>query len=1053
MNQTKHTIQLRLPVECPSVHAKILNTQETPSPWWGTIISFAVIACLAIPATERLRQDGFPTTHDGILHLIRAILLNEYFREGIFYPRWLSELYLGFGYPVFNYYAPLFYYVVEFLHWLGASLPQAILNTAMLYVVLAGWGMYMLGRDVWREKELPSHLAGLIAATAYIYSPYFMTNIYIRGAYPEVGAQALFPWIIFGIRRLIITGRPLPYSPLLVLSLAGLALTHNLSLLIFPPILVFYSVLLLWHERSQGRYRHIVTIWLTVSVLAATGLSAFFWMPMLIQYPLLQSPIPLAEGLAVHQINWDTAINPHIPFRYGEAVPHRIGIIQLIVALLGAILAKHRRVDWWMWIAVSMLSIILMTPIVSLIWESQNITQTIQFPWRLLSLVGFSFAVLSGAIVARLGAPVYRFIAAFTVVSLLILSNRLVLSPLWTIVPFADIEATSDNIAAFEQNRQALGGGWHNEFMPRWAGALSTLDETISPVDADGMMDLTLNKASPLQLELESTVITTATLVLQQFFFPGWQVTIDSGDRLETYPTKSGLLAFDMPPGVHQIRLLWSGTSIHHASLWLTVFSSFAFGLILWRWAHGRTWFVVFVLSAGLGLVVIMLEAPTARQVQYPVEAVPDEWNVDLLGYQTKLIEGDSLYVYPYWRTGKLAPDVLMRWELVDNEGVIYTVADGKPYYNTLSSRQWAPTAVVLDAQRLILPNGIHPGNYQLRLQMRKGDNQTSGDPSLLIGLVHLPTDTGSELPNMEIEFKFESDDKPVLLDGYRIRVGSGQWFTHSELMDSRNYLAANPGDTVEITLYWRTDRNITMNLHSFLHLVDTEREVLTAKDRMPGSLLNPPNRWNIYRAASDTYRLRIPDNAPGGLYFPRIGLYKYESMNRMTITTKDGIEIGDAIDLIPIKVVNNKHVAPANAVNAQFAEIATLIGFDIVPERAEFRPGDTIDLTLYYRSKQLTRIGYTRFAHLFADGLGMAAQSDSQPQEGGNPTSSWIPGEVIVDRVKLMLDPNAEPGTYLLSAGFYAPDAPGTRLPAFDSSGVSQPNQQIFLRSVEIVR
>ena len=124
MNQTKHTIQLRLPVECPSVHAKILNTQETPSPWWGTIISFAVIACLAIPATERLRQDGFPTTHDGILHLIRAILLNEYFREGIFYPRWLSELYLGFGYPVFNYYAPLFYYVVEFLHWLGASLPQ-----------------------------------------------------------------------------------------------------------------------------------------------------------------------------------------------------------------------------------------------------------------------------------------------------------------------------------------------------------------------------------------------------------------------------------------------------------------------------------------------------------------------------------------------------------------------------------------------------------------------------------------------------------------------------------------------------------------------------------------------------------------------------------------------------------------------------------------------------------------------------------------------------------------------------------------------------------------
>ena len=31
--------------------------------------------------------------------------------EGAVYPRWVPEFYYGYGYPLFNYYAPLSYYV------------------------------------------------------------------------------------------------------------------------------------------------------------------------------------------------------------------------------------------------------------------------------------------------------------------------------------------------------------------------------------------------------------------------------------------------------------------------------------------------------------------------------------------------------------------------------------------------------------------------------------------------------------------------------------------------------------------------------------------------------------------------------------------------------------------------------------------------------------------------------------------------------------------------------------------------------------------------------
>ena len=49
-----------------------------------------------------------------------------------------------------------------------------------------------------------------------------------------------------------------------------------------------------------------------------------------------------------------------------------------------------------------------------------------------------------------------------------------------------------------------------------------------------------------------------------------------------------------------------------------------------------------------------------------------------------------------------------------------------------------------------------------------------------------------------------------------------------------------------------------------------------------------------------------------------------------------------------------------------------------------------------------------------------MAAQLDKQPQAGGNPTSSWTPGETVVDTIPMQVTPSAAPGTYQLNFGLY---------------------------------
>jgi hypothetical protein len=53
----------------------------------------------------------------------------------------------------------------------------------------------------------------------------------------------------------------------------------------------------------------------------------------------------------------------------------------------------------------------------------------------------------------------------------------------------------------------------------------------------------------------------------------------------------------------------------------------------------------------------------------------------------------------------------------------------------------------------------------------------------------------------------------------------------------------------------------------------------------------------------------------------------------------------------------------------------------------------------------------------------------DQPPLQGGNPTSTWVERETIVDRVVLTVDPAAMPGEYTLNTGMYDP-VNGTRVP-----------------------
>jgi hypothetical protein len=114
----------------------------------------------------------------------------------------------------------------------------------------------------------------------------------------------------------------------------------------------------------------------------------------------------------------------------------------------------------------------------------------------------------------------------------------------------------------------------------------------------------------------------------------------------------------------------------------------------------------------------------------------------------------------------------------------------------------------------------------------------------------------------------------------------------------------------------------------------------------------------------------------------------------------------------------------PTRRLAARWSDRIQLLGFDL-DQDTYYRPGQTVELTLYYQDLEPMEERYTAFVHLLgpdnpATGSPLWAQNDSEPCYGFYPTTSWHQGEVLLDRTDFAIPDDAPSGTYRLGTGFY---------------------------------
>ncbi len=161
--------------------------------------------------------------------------------------------------------------------------------------------------------------------------------------------------------------------------------------------------------------------------------------------------------------------------------------------------------------------------------------------------------------------------------------------------------------------------------------------------------------------------------------------------------------------------------------------------------------------------------------------------------------------------------------------------------------------------------------------------------------------------------------------------------------------------------------------------------------------------------------------------------------------------EVG-SIHILPRESAASGAVA-TSTLNYRFGSSILLNGEDL-PQR-EFRAGEAVPLTLFWRTEQPLAASYIVFVHLLGAQYNPAqnnflwGQVDRIPLQARLPTSAWAVGQAVADAYSIPIQPNAPTGTYKIEIGMYDA-ATGARLRVFDANGKDS-GDSLIVNEIEI--
>lgn len=723
-----------------------------------------------VAAAPFLTRPGLPRETDAELHVYRAAELGRVLRAGVFYPRWAPNFYFGYGYPIFNYYAPLTYYAANLFDLLPAvDIVGGVKAVIVLGFLLASVGGYLLGRDLFGDE------GGILAALSFTFSPYILfIDPHARGALAEHFALCLLPLAFYAFGRLMrgVGGRWTFVGS--VLSLSSVVMSHNLIGLVAAALLSFYWLWLVAFDKRQGRR---MAGWGGLAFALSASVIAFFWLPFVFERGAIKLNVigPGHFDFREHFLSLTELLAPSRILDMRATAPHHrfnLGIAQWVLALLGLggmirrCLLRREKGDTTASTAIHLLYfaltggglIFLMSPISRPIWERVPGMPYLQFPWRLLGVTNLMLSACAAGVVLLSPSPRWR-AGASAIGLFLILATSLPLlyPPLWP----PNFGGTSSlDFIRWEQNSLALGTTSTGDFLPVEAAqvpmapmpSLITSYQTPGPVDRvnrdvlpDGAQ-VKIVSHGPLHDRFAISTPEPFILRLYTFYFPGWRAYLNDEETPIDVAGPEGFITVQIPEGEHDVLVRFEDTPprtagwiISGVGWMILVLSTFAFGVLNGDASGGSGSKEQLVGRSFLwltGALIIFLSLKTVvidrldnwfRYTSPPgkAQAAEHELHVNfgnqiaLLGYdlpKQRVRSGDRLPLTLYWQALSLMDVNYQTFiHLVCPAHILWAQEDHLNPAGFPTTR-WPLDKYVRDSYSLHILPGVPPGEYALHV-------------------------------------------------------------------------------------------------------------------------------------------------------------------------------------------------------------------------------------------------------------------------------------------------------------------------------------------------
>jgi hypothetical protein len=565
------------------------------------------IVVLVVPTIIALLNNHYPSMHDD-QHVARLFLFDKAFREGDMYPRWVDLLGFGYGYPLFNFYPPMIYFVSEVFRIIGFSFIWSIKMMIVTGFISAAIGMYLFAKSVFNRYS------GILAAALYTYFTYHAITVYVRGAFAEFFTLSILPFVFLTLRNFALK-RSVKNATLFGISFGALIITH--PLIAFPSVLYIgaFGAFYYWQTKANDRKEFLRRG--IFSGLLGLGLSAFFWLPSVIEKKFTMVDDILTRELANYKIHfvcldqlWYSAwgyggsgagCTDGMTFQLGKV---HIGFLALsgvifLITLFTKSLPKKRITEILFFTGILALSVFMMLDYSSVIWDSISFLWYLQFPWRFMTFVAVFISLLGGgASYFMMQLPIRdttKDRIGFVILCVGVFASILIYSKYFN--PYeqralTDAQMTSNEEIAWRISRTSF------EFVPK--GVRTKKSELNTTVLAINKEDL---PTSPYKLiagrgivepnELTSSMKTfivkqdqPVTFRLNTYNFPGWEAYIVNAFENNTakqlpISDENGLklITVTVPPGEYILTFIFRDTVTRVVAGFITL-ASLAFVIL-----------------------------------------------------------------------------------------------------------------------------------------------------------------------------------------------------------------------------------------------------------------------------------------------------------------------------------------------------------------------------------------------------------------------------------------------------------------------------------------